>query len=477
MANVTMTFDAETAKLVNAFMTVENKQKALEERTRRLAEASKTSSDDAVKSIEAWGRKAATLVSSYVSISAAISAAKNALAAYNAEQAKAAESARADAMPLGKLAQLAGGEPERMKKLVERARSMTRFGMSVPQGADLIFALESMGLGGGQHDAAFGQQYGVLESPARFAEGVATLQAAMGVKETGGVGNVMNKLFAASAVSKTTLEEFAPAATVAAKTAAGAKTTDEELLAALAHMSKSTRSADVAATEIAAFAKSTIKRGMSEPGLLARAKAIQAKGYSEKQLVNKVFGRMEAYKGYKGLLEQSADIEATIADLGRVDRETGTDKDLAARIAASRIAADPRLYAEQQARQAALREKEALASRNAVARLRRETAESDWKTESANAGQWALRRNIPLWVSGWMPDSWAESLLRAEADRLRGRGPLAAGSPGSFDSVAFAGFQSQGSTIEPGRPIRVILSGDERNRTDDLRPPRNAGTE
>jgi len=325
MGNVTLVFDAKTAKAVQGFVRIENKEKALEERTKRLAQTSKQGAQKSARANKGWSNSLTSVIGGYVSVAAVIGGATRALAALHAERKRGAQAGRDTFSPIAQLAQLAGGSKAEMNRMMAQARKSTGAGMTLEQGAALQFSLESMGLA--QHRQMFANLQGITQDPGLIAGGVATLQNALGRQETGGARAVLGKLLAASATSKTTLEEFAPSASVAAKQVSMIGGSDEEFLSALAHISKATKSSDVAATQIRAFATSTIKQGIGGIGLLGRAETLAAEGLSDQQLIKRL-GRKEAVSGYKALLDQRAAIRATAAELHRVDAATGGAGDL-----------------------------------------------------------------------------------------------------------------------------------------------------
>ena len=282
-----------------------------------------------------------SMAAGYIGVQAAIRLASAALQKYNEIRQRGADRIRGAESSMQKLAQLSGGDPAQMARMTAAARLTAKTeGVSAGRGADLQFALESMGMAA--HRKTFASTFRLADDPALLAGGAGTMQAAMGKAETGSARQVLNKLFGASAVSKTTVEEFAPAATTAARSVGRLGGSDEEFLAALAHVSKATKSADVGGTQIGAFADVMRKKGIGGSGLMAAARQVQAMGMDDATLI-KWFGRKEGRKGYENMLALAGPIAGTTAELGRIDAERGPD-DLLGRMLGARES-DPQLKA------------------------------------------------------------------------------------------------------------------------------------
>jgi len=389
-----MTFDAQTAKLVNGFMRIENKEKSLEARTARLAQKSKAGARGASRANAGWGKSVGSLVGHYATLGGAIGGALMMLRKLVTERKRAAEGLTETETDYGKLIQLAD-TPEDLQRMTGEAEHYRKQGLTRPGATDLVFKMESLGMSQKERPT-FAKLTGIVDDPAIIAEGVKTLQSAIGEKETGGERNILNKLFKASQVSKTTLEQFAPAATVAAKSVKMAKGTDEEYLAALSHMAKSTKDADIAATQIDAFLAATMKKlKMTTPGILARVAKIEAAGVPDEELFE-LLGRKEAVRGFKGLLDLRPDILKTQASLVTADRETGTDKDVTA-VKLGLVGRDPQM---------------------AATRARRVAKESRAVVEERRYGPGELKRQAAIDQVMSQADPNAPQLARALAEMM-----------------------------------------------------------
>ena len=242
-------------------------------------------------------------------------------------QANAAAKARESVTETGKLAQLAAGQPEYYKWLMGRVEaSMEEVGMSRTMAAQMQFALESLGLQ--QHRRMFAGLYGVAD-PLQLAEGIGTFQAAFGKREAGGAREILNKLLAASGVTKPTIAQLAPAAAMAAPSFQQIGATDEELLATLAIVSRTTPTADVAATQLRALADVMAQKGIEDQGFIAGLRQLEAQtaGMTCAERIT-YFGRKEARMGFANVMQSLGDVEETMRIVSEGEKLTGTSKDL-----------------------------------------------------------------------------------------------------------------------------------------------------
>jgi hypothetical protein len=120
--------------------------------------------------------------------------------------------------------------------------------------------------------------------------------------------------------------EFAPAVSIAAQSAKSIGASDEELMATVSMLSKSTKSAETAGTQVGRFSAFLAKKGMGGKGILEAAKEINAKGLSAKALT-RFIPEENARKGFQAIIGQMGEIEQTKAAVEQADRQTGTSRD------------------------------------------------------------------------------------------------------------------------------------------------------
>ncbi len=166
MSDVTMVFDAETAKLVSGFLRIEDRQKALERRSAALSNATRRHSRTAVRGAHDWRQ-------SLMAVSHAIGLAQKGLSAFGAI--------------IAKIDQHSASIAENFK---ESAQSLIAFTMMQEPGAIRKRALAATRLGA---------QYGVAPGPAlatvqayqakfgSFAKGMDAATAAFALSQRAGV--------------------------------------------------------------------------------------------------------------------------------------------------------------------------------------------------------------------------------------------------------------------------------------------------
>jgi len=358
---VTMVFDAETAKAVNGMLRIENKKRELARRAKRQRDREKALSEkdfhrkmeQATKINErdrqnfqlqmARREKRARLTDQYaekekkgitdtipglksvnamhVAIAAAIAVGTKALIKQNAERERSKELAKESARGMGELGQVARS-PAELKMLVNEARkSMLEEGMTREEAGRLQFALQSSGKRSQRR--TFARLYGMAD-PTQMLENVNTLQGSMGMREgmreTGRSNQVLDKLLTASGATKTNITDLGAAAASAGKTAGMVGASDEELLAAIAVMARGDASADVVSTQVQALAAAAAKSGEIKTGggLMDIVSQIEGKKLNEGQLY-KLLGRKEAVKGFLGLSQSRGEVQSLTGTLQGVD--------------------------------------------------------------------------------------------------------------------------------------------------------------
>jgi len=341
----------DSADVINAYNKILNKQKKTIDNLKKQGRASKKAGQDAKDSLRGTEQSLVGALAKFNLLSKAIELTAGAFKKLSEERKKALEGLKAQTAPIQQLLQLSGGDKKEFQRLV-RATEKTRLetGLSASESANLQFTLESLGLGGKR--ALFAQTSKVTSSAPEFATGIGTLLSAFGAKEAGTPEQLINKLLKASAESKTTIGQFAPAATISAQQARTIGATDEELLAILAITSRSAKSADVASTRIAALADVIFKKGLGGEGFLAAIPKLQEQiqGLTPKETIE-FFGRKEARVGLAQIQLGKEDIERLVQKIGEVGLATGTKADLFQNMLAIRRAT-PLLFEPTEAKKA-----------------------------------------------------------------------------------------------------------------------------
>lgn len=394
MAKEKLVISGDAASAIRSYDQLEAKNRKLAADLRSARDAAKGLKGEHKATGKEGGAALMGLAARWLSVGAAIGAAKKVLTGYREEQKRAAEGMKSAEEWLGKLAGLAG-TPSEMRGLMMKYYQSREQGLGRQEAAEFTFVAKSLDML--KHRELFAGMKGIAQ-PVPTLTGVARLRAAMGAKETGTVRQVLNKLGVAAAVSPVTIEEFAPAAVGAAKPAAMVGARDEELLAALAHMALAEKSGEVASTQLGSFAMAVSKKGMGGVGLLEAARRIRAKKIPDQKLFE-FFGRKEAMKGYKNLIDLMPKIEKLMRDLDRAQRETGTPTDWAAS-AARAYEGVPQLRLAKELRIA----KEQVAVREEVGEgrteLERQIGLERWRLEAHRRGEPGPRRALKGMVYG-----------------------------------------------------------------------------
>lgn len=333
---VTFELSADEAKAVRAFMRVEDREKKLEERTKALAEKTKKMNQAGRKGTRDWTAELKTMALGYIGVGTAIGMARKALEDLNKESKDAAEGLKGNEFAGGKLAQMSGGDPKKMKQMMGQVRkTIDTTGMPFAKAAGLQATLESVGLSDKRE--LFAKMYGVVEDPSLMAKNVSIVKAAMGEKETGSAENILNKMFAASHKSNVMIDKFSPGLSAAAQQAKSIGTTDEELMAAIAISSNALTSPSTAGEQVGALSTAFARRGIESGGIMKNVTDLSAKGLSQAELI-KYLGGEQAFQGYQSLLGQKKEVLDLKSHLDKVDRETGKNRDLTKNIIHSRDA-------------------------------------------------------------------------------------------------------------------------------------------
>jgi hypothetical protein len=162
---------------------------------------------------------------------------------------EAAQRDRSAEMSEGSLAEVAGGDPERFKALVNQSRGIAASaGMERNQAAALTFAAASAGALDQVGTFAQLKGQGIVNDPEQLMRATQTIQTAMGAGQTGDLRAITSRLLAAGEHSPQKIAQLGPAAALAGVNAQTAGVNVDELLAAVAVESKATGDASIAGT-------------------------------------------------------------------------------------------------------------------------------------------------------------------------------------------------------------------------------------
>jgi len=341
-----------------------------------------------------FGSKAISQMQSFASSITGVTSATqlliDAMDKLNAAKERGAQSDRTAEMAEGSLAEVAGGDPEQYKKLLDKSRGLAaKSGMSRQQAAALTFAAASAGAVDQMDVFADLYGQGVVQDPEALMRATQTLQTSMGRKQTGSLRDITSKLLAAGEHSPQKIAQLGPAAALAGVNAQDAGVSADELLAAVAVQSKATGEASIAGTMQKSLQKALarLRSGKDEAGnelatdeeghlldqsakavraavrhklsgaqgLMGELHAVQSLGLDDAAL-QKLFGRQEGLMGYKLLLRNEGEFNEAKAGIG-----SAAGKDLAGRVLALPDA-DARAIGAKLARTGAAQQEEAEAA-------------------------------------------------------------------------------------------------------------------
>ena len=319
MPKVVFEVDAKDAGALQAFIALENKQEAVEKKSAKLAQTSSRGAQRSTRANKGWFDSLGRVVLGYIGITKAVQGVTSAIEAMHAERKRGAEGAREAGDSIGALLQLSGGRPGEYKRMMaEAGKSARRYGLMPQEATGLQFTLESGGFA--EQRELFATFAGVAD-PNALAAAARTHRGAFGKKEAGSYRQIVNKFMAGAKAAQATIPEYAAAATVFGQIANLSGVTDEEGLAALAHLSFATDSPLKAGTQISSFLTATNDKGIGG-GIMERAAAIKAMNLTPAGLKN-LLGRKEAVTGFGALSGGQAEVAAIRKDIEAAGRRGG----------------------------------------------------------------------------------------------------------------------------------------------------------
>lgn len=385
MANVKFNLEADEAKAVQAFLRVVDAQKKAEGQFRRTADEGKKQS----LSFDKGAMALAKYAGGFFTLGTAIGVANKALQFHNAEIDKASSRTRNSEYGLAALSQLAGGDENEMRRMVDEAKkTVATAGIDRTAAAKLQFNLESFGIA--DQREMFAELIGTIADPSASAEAAVTLQQAFGKEEAGSIRSIMNKGFAGSAVTKTDVNALLSNAAQIAPGVAAVGGTDEEAISSLAVLSKARRSAEIASSEIKALTRTLMRRGMDKDGLFAGMDQIEkatANMSGEDKL--KFFGDVEGFQAFSTLQQSRSELTSAYESTQK-GNEVGDNDQVAGAIRVRR--AQPEIYSAEQLRIAEQASAEAGVERFGVMGNQRLKALQDIERESLERNEDPLTR-------------------------------------------------------------------------------------
>lgn len=239
---------------------------------------------------------------------------REALQAFEAVGDRSAERAIEASGAAGQLAQLAGGDPNRLRGLLGAGADIFRGGgfQSIEDAYRLTFELESAGALG---ESGFFGGLQAVDDAAQVARSAALVRQAFGAGEAGSFSDVVDKAFAAAApATGVNVSDILIGVARAGKSGAELGLSDEEVFSSVSRLAQITGSGAEAGTQANALFRSLTRQGFADAGrqqpLAATIRGISDQGLSPAALIE-FFGRQEAAAAFQ-----------VLRDVGQLDQRT-----------------------------------------------------------------------------------------------------------------------------------------------------------
>ncbi len=411
MAQVVVEMSGDESKLWRAYQKIIDQSKKLDQSHKET----KRSSDDAYgpPAIAALGRYAAGIVS----VTAAIGAMKQALDAVNAAEEQLAASQRQDAASVGKLAQLAMGDKETMRRLIAEAKASRRQGAgeTLTAAADLQFEITSANYDRYRQQIAELRASYAVGDVAPMVVGAAAFEQNMTTAATGGFPNIVSMLLGAAGKSPGEIPGIALAGAEASGYGSFIGLRPQEVLAAAAVLSRAAgnpQEGGMFAKNLFAGLQEAIRKGTITQAplqeMMQQAMGLEAKGMFETDIVGADIRKVGGYKFLRDALtsyqQTLQEIDAAVAG----DKFTAVTKTYT--VEPSLIAARARTQAE------AAMEQSGPLYRAGVYKNLAETIEADILRQQADRGvpRWSrglsyTAMNVAQWLQG--PERWTNQAV------------------------------------------------------------------
>ncbi len=373
MGQVRMTFTAEDAQAVRAFMNVENRQEALRRKQATVAQDSQRMTKRGSQGMAGWARKIAGAATAYFGVSAAMREMRQAYRGMIQRREEAMKSREREFDSMRALGQISRDAEHLAQMSADIEDTMTGWGIDRQAATDLQFLLESIG------DTHLREFYADLEAIVpeidEMAQSVGKVQRALGRDLVGEADAVIDMFLQAGRVSDTTIDEIARGAVRAAGGVKDIGAGIEELLASMAIMGAGEDSMERVATRIVAIGRAAerhdelpTERGLR--GVMEAAMEMEQRGVD----MTTVFTETRALQGYRLMRDNFMDIAAVTDDIiaARAAAE-GTGAAIAGPLARAQVEVLRELFHEQFER----RKQE---QRLEAARARRGAAPTDVET-------------------------------------------------------------------------------------------------
>jgi len=259
----------------------------------------------------------------FVGIGTAISGVSKLFGKMKKDMDDAANSLTATEDSMKRLVQIASS-PEDLQNLIAKSRSISKqYGISQSRAADLVFTGRSEDRMG-QIDFLAGLSK--FTNPEALMKSVTTFQRSFGRQEAGSDRQLVNKFLAAANVSRLSVEEIAPQAAAITADAGRVGFSDEAVLAAFSQAVSATKSPEMAATRLRAFATVAGKEGFAAPTFTgALRNFMQLPEDRRKKILE---SREEFAGGFELVRQNFSQINQAMAQITRAQMAAGTSQSM-----------------------------------------------------------------------------------------------------------------------------------------------------
>lgn len=272
----------------------------------RAASRAKNQLDQQTRSATGLGGAIGTLGTRFFTAAAAVAALTQAFRALSAAQQEGAEKIKGNVPGIAQLAQLAGGDPARFRKLRGEARQAFRQGVGETEGeaAGLVFQLRSAGAGGELPfftELSRSRAFGNVQDLSRAS---AAMRRSFTGGQAGSFQNVVSAGLGASGFNPQNVAELLNATARAGGSANELGVSPEALLAAVAASASAAGTSSEGATRIAALLRQVERapqggfKGLGLQGIIGRIQNLQGQGAGIRDILG---SRAEAIQGFRDI--------------------------------------------------------------------------------------------------------------------------------------------------------------------------------
>lgn len=314
MATIKLEITGNDARAVKAL------QRVLDQQDKLFQKSKKGFGDELPNSTTAWITRLGGILPVLTAIESGLNAITNA-------QKRAQDSLSEQGRSFGALAQLAGGDKSALQNLMGMARQTYAEGgaASLSAAAQQVFRLQSAGLTSeaDRRLASRIQGVGLTADAGAFLESAKKVQTAAGTGEAGSIENILSKALVAGKYGIGDVSQIMESTVRGAPLLRGLGMSDEDLTAAVTLLSQTTRSPEMAGTNVASLLRSLTESGKFQGlGIAGSVQKISEMAPTP-QAAMKLLGREEAYQAYRNIADNMGAFSQIRGEVDAAQRGTG----------------------------------------------------------------------------------------------------------------------------------------------------------